>query len=95
MVEDNGELRTITLTMTLQLGQTEGTELSLGRDHNGKLAAGLGVRGLEQKMMENYAAKKIYAKKWYEMQKEAMSWSEVLPNKADRFCRRAQKIRAN
>ena len=53
--------------------------MSLSRDHNGKLAVGLGVRGLEQKMMENYAAKKIYA---YNLVRDA---NEVLPNKADRF----------
>ena len=82
MVEDNGELRTITLTMTLQLWQNAGTELSLSRDHNGKLAAGLGVRGLEQKMMENCAAKKIYACNLARDAKETMSWSKVLPNKS-------------
>ena len=54
----------------------------------GKLAAGLGARSLEQKMMEIYA-KKIYAKNLLDAA-EAMSlgkeWPEVSPHREEVPC---------
>ena len=39
----------------------------------GKLSAGLGARGLENKIMEIYAAKKSYAKNLFKEAVEAMT----------------------
>ena len=51
------------------------------------MAAGLGARGLEQKILENYAAKKMYTKSLWNEEAEAVSlckaWLEVSPYKEE------------
>ena len=98
MVEDSGELHTISFykdcynlrpdeRKDLVVSSRYRKLLVIEKRSRGKLAACLCARGLEQKIMEIHAAKKIYAKNLLKEAAEAIGlgkeWLEVSPYKEE------------